>query len=44
MYLCIGVYDPESIDESEQDMRDLVYRDRSHASVWAWNFCNEVGG
>ena len=25
-----------------RDMEDLVQRDRSHASVWAWNFCNEV--
>jgi hypothetical protein len=22
-------------------MRDLIKRDRSHASVMAWSFCNE---
>jgi len=37
-----GVYDPEDVFESMKDMADLVQRDRSHASVWAWNFCNEA--
>jgi beta-galactosidase/beta-glucuronidase len=37
-----GVYNPESANDSLRDMADLVTRDRSHASVWAWNFCNEV--
>jgi hypothetical protein len=26
-----------------QDMADLVLRDRSHPSIMAWSFCNEVG-
>lgn len=37
-----GTFVPESIAESLRDMADLVRRDRSHPSVWAWNFCNEV--
>eukprot|EP00045_Choanoeca_perplexa_P013797 m.157887 g.157887 ORF g.157887 m.157887 type:complete len:955 (-) comp16458_c0_seq1:38-2902(-) len=29
--------------EQLQDMADLVLRDRSHPSIMAWSFCNEVG-
>lgn len=34
---------PESVADELVDMADLVRRDRSHPSVMAWSFCNEVG-
>ena len=37
-----GVYNPETKEESQRDLAELVQRDRNHPSVWAWNFCNEV--
>ena len=36
-------YTPEDTNAENVDMMDLVRRDRSHASVWMWNACNEVG-
>ena len=33
----------ESIAQEAQDMADMVQRDRSHASILIWSFCNEVG-
>lgn len=36
-------YTPEDTNDENVDMMDLVRRDRSHASVWMWNACNEVG-
>jgi beta-galactosidase len=38
-----GSYTPEDTNDENVDMMDLVRRDRSHASVWMWNACNEVG-
>lgn len=37
-----NIYNPETSDQSLHDMADLVRRDRSHPSVFAWNLCNEV--
>ena len=39
-----GVYDPEDVGQSQRDMAALVQRDRSHPSVWVWNFCNGSQG
>ena len=33
----------ETVTQELDDMADLVRRDRSHASVMIWSFCNEVG-
>lgn len=33
----------ETVSDELLDMRDLIKRDRSHASVIWWSFCNEVG-
>ena len=38
-----GSYTPEGTGQEDTDMSDLVRRDRSHASVWMYNACNEVG-
>ena len=38
-----GSYTPEGTALENEDMSDLVRRDRSHPSVWIWNACNEVG-
>ena len=37
-----GTYNPEVLNQTVADMGDLVRRDRSHPSIFAWNFCNEV--
>jgi beta-galactosidase len=37
-----GTYNPEDLNQTVVDMADLVRRDRSHPSVFAWNLCNEV--
>ena len=37
-----GTYNPETLNQTVRDMGDLVRRDRSHPSVFAWNLCNEV--
>ena len=34
-------YRSMQLPEQLTDMRDLIKRDRSHASVMAWSFCNE---
>ena len=31
-----GTYNPETLEQSLQDMRALVQRDRSHPAVFAW--------
>ena len=37
----VGDNDGEQLPAQLTDMRDLIKRDRSHASVMAWSFCNE---
>jgi hypothetical protein len=37
-----GTYSPETLQQTVVDMGDLVRRDRSHPSIFAWNLCNEV--
>ena len=37
-----GIYSPETLEQTVVDMADLVRRDRSHPSIFAWNLCNEV--
>eukprot|EP01051_Picozoa_sp_SAG22_P005575 SAG22_NODE_335_length_12071_cov_5.268771_9_plen_1174_part_00 len=37
-----GTYSPEVLAQTAVDMGDLVRRDRSHPSIFAWNLCNEV--
>ncbi len=37
----VGVGDGEPLPAQPTDMRDLIKRDRSHASVMAWSFSNE---
>ena len=37
-----GIYSPETLQQTVADMADLVRRDRCHASIFAWNLCNEV--
>lgn len=37
----VGDHDDEQLPAQLTDMRDLVKRDRNHASVMAWSFCNE---
>lgn len=34
-----GIYNPETLNQTVVDMGDLVRRDRSHPSIFAWNFC-----
>lgn len=38
-YGSVGVKDEEPLPAQLTDMRDLIKRDRSHASVMAWSFC-----
>ena len=37
----VGDRDHEALPAQLTDMRDLIKRDRNHASVMAWSFCNE---
>ena len=38
-----GGWTSETVDQEVIDMGDMVQRDRGHASVFIWSFCNEVG-
>lgn len=38
-----GGHTLESVTDELVDMSDLIKRDRNHASVVMWSFCNEVG-